>query len=204
MKWQEDLLIDIRTNTPDDDNDFPFGDLLELTQCVICEFSIDNRNALQHAINLCKNTPRVFVEIGVHRNGDKSSTHTVLKNLPQNGVYLGIDIEDKTFIDDPARGIHTIKTSSSNYDVVVNKLKELGCDQIDFLFIDGWHSINQVLDDWEYTRILSPGGVVAFHDTAAHPGPHYFMKQLNRVKWHVSENVCPNDNGFGYCYLRAN
>jgi len=47
----------------------------------------------------------------------------------------------------------------------------LDLDTIDFLFIDGWHSVNQRLADWRYVERLSPGGVVVMHDTNVHPGP---------------------------------
>lgn len=198
MKWEEDLIRDIRTGTELDDQDVPFGHLLDLVGHAPFEFMPANHEALDYAIKLCKN-PKVFVEIGVHRNNQNSSTHTILKNKPDDGIYLGIDVEDKSFLDNPALGIHTIKTTSSNYDLVIEKLKSLGVSHIDFLFIDGWHSINQVLDDWEYTRILSPNGVVAFHDVTAHPGPYYFIRNLNKEKWDVCENACPADNGLGFC-----
>jgi predicted O-methyltransferase YrrM len=78
----------------------------------------------------------------------------------------------------------------------------LGVTQLDFIHIDAIHSINQVLYDWEYTRLLRKGGVVAFHDVTAHPGPYLFIRALNTNKWTVVENVCPNDYGFGYCILK--
>jgi len=55
-----------------------------------------------------------------------------------------------------------------------------------------------VLIDWEYTELLSQDGIVGFHDTSAHPGPYWFMKNLNTEKWNVEENVCPADHGVGF------
>ncbi|HBW87059.1 MAG TPA: hypothetical protein DEF82_10075, partial [Crocinitomicaceae bacterium] len=156
----------------------------------------------QKAIDACKIKPRTFLEIGVCRNGQTSSTHTIIKNIPEGGTYLGVDLDDKSFLNNASKGIHTIKTSSSNYEEVVSKLKSLGVETLDFIFIDGWHSINQVLKDWEYTNLLSDGGVVALHDTTAHPGPFYFMKFLDRNKWEVYPNLCSGDHGLGYCFLK--
>ncbi len=207
-RWEKDLVKDIRTHTYVDDMDAGwYGHNNELSTKLkdgSVEFTVRNHIALQNAINCCKRhgvQPRVFVEIGVCRNGSQSSTHTIIKNLPENGIYLGVDIEDKSFLDDGKR-IFTIKTSSSNYQKVVNKLTSLGVTLIDFLFIDGWHSINQVLDDWEYVNGLSLHGVVAFHDTTHHPGPYYFINNLNTEKWVVHPNECPEDYGLGYCYYR--
>ncbi len=76
----------------------------------------------------------------------------------------------------------------------------LGADpERDFVFIDGWHSINQILQDWEYTKLLAPGGVVGIHDTTGHPGPWFLINNLNPSRWQVEPNLCPDDYGLGYC-----
>lgn len=200
-KWQEDLIKDIRTNSNIDD--FDSGVFFKMPDKPPHEeFTRSNHDALQEAINSCIIKPKYFLEIGVHRNGQNSSTHTILKNLPEDGKYLGVDIEDKTFLDNPQRGIYTIQTSSSNYNIVIDKLNSIGVQQLDFIFIDGWHSINQVLDDWEYVNLLSDYGAVAFHDTTLHPGPFSFIYNLNTDKWKVFPNLCPLDHGFGYCRKR--
>jgi predicted O-methyltransferase YrrM len=64
-----------------------------------------------------------------------------------------------------------------------------GVDKFDFIFIDGWHSVNQVLDDWKFTEFLADGGVVGFHDTNVHPGPMLFIDHLNTEKYNV-EKCC--------------
>jgi hypothetical protein len=46
-----------------------------------------------------------------------------------------------------------------------------GHEQIDFMFVDGWHSINQVIKEWKYWEKMAPNAVMAFHDTNYHPGP---------------------------------
>jgi hypothetical protein len=201
-KWKEDLTKDIRFGHPDDDAD---GVLIHRGfswSPTTVEFTQANHDALQQAIDKCKSPPKYFMEIGVCRNGHHSSTHTILKNVPEGGIYLGVDIADKSFLNNESKGIHTIQTSSSNYDLVVDRLKSLGVDKLDFLFIDGWHSINQVLMDWEFSRIVSDGGVIAFHDTTSHPGPYYFINNLDRNKWEVFPNLCPSDHGFGYCFKK--
>ena len=199
MKWENDLVNDIRFGSVVDDIDHPIPELGLKPSNPPAEFTDANHSALQQAIDRCVNKPKTFLEIGVCRNGQHSSTHTIFKNLPSDGIYLGVDLDDKTFLDNKEKGISTIKTSSSNYEEVVSKLKSLGVDKLDFIFIDGWHSINQVLLDWEYTNLLSDGGVVALHDTTAHPGPFFFVKFLNRSIWEVYPNLCPNDHGLGYC-----
>jgi predicted O-methyltransferase YrrM len=54
----------------------------------------------------------------------------------------------------------------------MSKVFELGHNEIDVLFIDGDHSVNQVVKEWAgYVPYLSNNGVVIFHDTTVHPGP---------------------------------
>ena len=207
MQWQQDLIHDIRTFSEKDDIDDPIGfgppyDSLLKRPNPYQEFSEMNHMAIEIAINACDKKPKYFLEIGVCRNFNKSSTYTIFKNLPEDGIYLGVDLDDKSYLSESRNGIHTIQESSSSYDVVINKLNSLNIHSLDFILIDGWHSINQVLSDWEYTKILSPGGVVAFHDVTAHPGPHAFINALDKSKWVVQPNLCPNDYGFGYCKLK--
>ena len=165
MKWEEDLIRDIRTNTPNDDIDGGWCE--ELRANLIngdVEFTIANHFALHEAINKCKRK-KYFLEIGVHRNNQSSSTYTLLRNMDNDGIYLGVDIEDKTFLNNPSKGIHTIQTNSSNYEEVINKLNSLGVQELDFIFIDGCHESREVLEDailsWE---LLKVGGIMNFDD----------------------------------------
>lgn len=205
MKWEQDLIKDIRTNSSKDDED---GNRLKIvtreTRHVYPhdEFTECNKNALLSKFLSIRDTCNAILEIGVCRNKEKSSTYVFLNNkLPQT-KYVGIDIVDKKFLNDEEKNIYTIKASSSDKENNISKFKSLGIDKFDFIFIDGWHSINQVLRDWEYTELLSDHGIVAFHDTAEHPGPFLFIKNLNTDKWNVETNVCPDDWGIGFAWKK--
>lgn len=207
MKWQSDLKYDIKTHTEKDNIDDPVGYGTPYSEKLKIpnpyqEFSECNHENLKKAIYSCGVAPKFFLEIGVNRNDLKSSTQTIFRCLPTDGVYLGVDIDDRSYLNNESRGIHTIRTNSSNFELVVSTLQKLNVSSLDFILIDGWHSINQVLDDWEYTNILAPHGVVAFHDTTSHPGPNAFINALNTDKWEVVANTCGDDFGFGYCYLK--
>ena len=209
MKYIEDLKKDFRFNSGIDDFDPPVRvegrivivEPVNFSNSV--EFSKQNHRALQFAIDQCKKNgiaPKNFLEIGVCRTGDDSSTYTILKNLDSDGKYLGIDLEDKSFLNQTDKGIYTLKENSSNFSSVAAYMQKIGLDNLDFIFIDGNHSINQILRDWEYTRFLVPGGVVALHDTTAHLGPALMLRNLDRSKWMVFENLCPNDYGLGFAF----
>lgn len=197
-KWQQDLVNDIRKGDGQDDVDFP--DMNDFQYTNWDEVTIEDRTALKEQFLKIRDNCRAILEIGISRNGTNSFTQVFLENKKDDTIYVGIDIDDKTYLNNLELNIHTIQSSSSNYDHCMNIIKSLGVVEFDFIFIDGWHSINQVLLDWEYTNILSTSGIVGLHDTAYHPGPKNFVKAVDTNKWNVVPNAIthPNDWGIGF------
>ena len=50
-------------------------------------------------------------------------------------------------------------------------MEVIGVSELDLIMIDGWHSVNMCINDWQYTEKLSATGVVVLHDINFHPGP---------------------------------
>jgi len=83
---------------------------------------------------------------------------------------------------------------------------------VDFLFIDGDHSLAGVTQDFElYGRLVRPGGVIAFHDIVPGPGvgvgdvPRFWqeLKRSGRVRAEFLEFVEDwNQGGLGIGVLR--
>lgn len=111
-----------------------------------------------------------IMEIGVHRNGTRSMSSILFSKRPKSGKYLGVDLDDKSYLNDPSCGIYTIQSNSHDQFAVRQKLVDIGINKLDLLFIDGWHSVNTCVNDWMYADLLSDHGVVILHDTNAHPG----------------------------------
>jgi hypothetical protein len=141
------------------------------------------------------------LEIGVSRNGPGSFTNALLSVKPDNIPYLGIDLDDKSYLDDPEKRIHTIRADSFNQYEVREKIAAIGMEKISVLFIDGWHSLNTVINDWTYTDFLSDNGIVIFHDTNGHPGPTVFLHAIDpkcyRVEKYLEDR---NDYGVSVAY----
>jgi len=192
MQWENDLVMDIRQHSELDDQDVPFQGRYHHI-----EFTDANKKMLKNSFLQVRDKCKAVLEIGVHRNNQDSSTHIFLQNKNPETKYIGVDIVDKSFLDNAEENVYTIKEDSSNYDQILSYLESVGVYEIDYLFIDGWHSINQVLRDWEFTRILSKDGIVGFHDTTRHPGPKFFIENLDKDKWDVSI-CCQEDNGIGF------
>jgi len=145
------------------------------TQNIPSHWSKLDEEALLTALSTLKN-PKLIVEIGVDApyNGDlslPSSTKTILNWKPDSCVYIGIDISDKTYLANKEKNVYILQQSSSEKQKVYDKMNELGLNQIDFMHVDGYHSITEVLDEWEYWERMTPFGIMAFHDTNHHPGP---------------------------------
>jgi len=214
MKWQLDLKRDIRFGNEKDDIDFGVPEIFpDLNRCRFWRepyraFSFNDGKKLLEQFTSIKDKCRVILEIGVDRNGRgeghnyvPSSSDVLIENKNKETIYLGIDIDDKSYLDAPENNIYTLRCQSQNFEKVREKLKSLGVEEIDFYFIDGWHSINQVLLEWEYTDLLSPYGIVGFHDTRYHPGPRYFINNLDTSRWNVIPDACveyDDDWGIGF------
>lgn len=199
-KWKEDLTDDLKAFDGDLENNgmkHPNG------YAEGWEVSMCNLENLKDQFLRIRDRCKVIIEIGVHRNDDRSQTHVFLKNKLPETMYFGIDIVDKSFLNDPAKNIFTIQSDSSDTDTIWEWIQSHGVSEIDFFYIDGYHSINQVKRDWEFTRYLSSFGIVGFHDTTCHPGPKEFVRVLDRNKWVVEENVCPDDWGIGFAWKKT-
>ena len=215
MRWEDDLLRDIRFGDKRDDVDQDvlrrkdnFGISIMPTWSVPpTDFSRANGRALVAQMNSMAREPMTILEIGVDRSQEPSasSTSVFLNYKHDRCIYLGIDKNDREYLNDPEKNIHTLVADSGDYETVRAKMKEIGMESIDVFLIDGWHSINQVLTDWEYSDILSEDGMVVFHDTRCHPGPHLFVKSLDQNKWRVIHDACkeePADWGIGFAWKR--
>lgn len=194
---KNDLVRDIRTFSNIDDEDY-YEDIFRMKHPgmlpwprggVKIEFSEWNRSQLIKHFTKVAPHAKAILEIGVHRNGGDSSTWCFLNYKNKDTYYFGIDIVDKSFLDDKENNIYTLQENSSYTEKIMKFVRSTGVEKFDFIFIDGKHSINQVLDDWKFTEYLAEGGIVGFHDTNCHPGPLLFVDNLNPDKYNV-ERCC--------------
>jgi cephalosporin hydroxylase len=165
------------------------------------EFSAANQEVLKQALLSVPN-PRCIVEIGVQRNPlPESSTGILLRHKPAECVFIGVDIEDKSHLADAGARIYVLKIDSADRSKVFSLMDELKREHIDFLFIDGWHSVNQCLADWRYVERLSREGVVVMHDTNVHPGPVTVLEAIDE-KLFEKTKYCTEGPDWGISVIR--
>ena len=139
---------------------------------------------------------KCILEIGVNKYSmETSSTGVILDNKPKDCVYLGVDILDKSHLDDAENDVFTLQTNSSDHKRVIDRLKELGHRRIDLLMIDGWHSINAVVNDWQYTQWRSDNAVIIAHDTNAHTGPMLLFDAIDESLFDKKKHCVGKKNG---------
>ncbi len=167
------------------------------------EFSDGNQKVLADHLLLFQ--PKAILEIGVQRNPlELSSTGIILKYKNLDAKYIGVDLEDKSFLNDPSKNIYTIKTDSADYEAVYDLMQKLNIEEFDLIFIDGFHSINRVLKELKYIENLSEFGVVIMHDTNWHPGPTTIFDAIDNNVYH-KQKFCTdqNDNGIAVFYRNS-
>ena len=173
------------------DNDIDWSPWFDVGNKISTEISDANKEALDDIIR--KVNVKNVIEIGIARNDARSFTTQLL--YAKKGIYCGIDIEDKTFLNDSLNRVYTIRANSHDQSTIRSYLNTIGLKKCSVLFIDGWHSVNTVINDWKYTDLLDDNGVVIFHDTNYHPGPHLIIEAIDRSMYRVVK-YC--DGGFDW------
>ena len=156
------------------------------------DFSLNNKDALKAFFN---GSLKTIVEIGVSRNSwEDSSTKFLLDNLSEDGRYIGIDIEDRKFVETHDSRAQIIIGDSQDVETNLEKMN-LQDQYIDLLLIDGNHSITHVSREWGYAKYIRPnGGIIALHDSNYHPGPWCLARAADPNIFDI-HMLCPEDYG---------
>lgn len=192
LKWFPNLEPHVNNN-----QDLPaFGFPPNATEVSDC-----NHQVLENAISSLGDACGAILEIGVSRNGDRSFTRVIRDARPQGCKYVGVDMEPREGIHNPEANCWFLQTNSHNQSEVRGYLQNLGIEQLDLLMIDGWHSVNTTVNDWEYADLVRVGGLVVMHDTNAHPGP---VAVFDAVDERVFEKhrYCTAENDMGIATFR--
>lgn len=178
------------------DIDLP-ADFKRLKQQIPKVYSERDQSVLLAAFKRVRASFRIAVEIGVANHVDgASATHALLRELPRDMQYLGVDAKDKSGI--RRDNVHTLRCDSSNIDDVMTEVERLRGERIiDFLHIDGWHSVAQIVKDWRYAEFVPAHGRIVLHDTNFHPGPVALLPAIDRDMFEVKQwfTDCADDWG---------
>lgn len=167
-------------------------------------------NVLRTAFKERRQTIHNILEIGVsgrqlrkHRadgEGNVSSTEIWLEERHPTCRYFGVDISDRTFTHAWGANIQTWQGDSKNQTAIRAWLADAGVTTLDWIFIDGYHNIEYMVNDWRYVDLLSRDGAVAFHDTSGHIGPHTVVDAIDPAIFATANY--PVDYGVAVCTRR--
>ncbi len=167
--------------------------------------------ALANAVAALK--PRTILEIGTARGGtlliwsslasEKVISCDLVHREPQKALLEALP--------PPGSGCQ-VKLLTGNSHAAEFKQRvasELGGQKVDFLFIDGDHTVEGVKADYEdYREFVRPGGIIAFHDIVEKQPfetnqVNQFWKQI-RERANVEEFISnPDQCGFGIGLLHV-
>jgi len=160
-------------------------------------------------IELEKISIKNVLEIGVHRGGSLGVWDEALK--PE--ILVGIDTQILPEANEVKKAI-LIEGKSQSKEVFSDVQKILNSDYkkryFDFLFIDGSHYLDDVLEDFKmYKELVREGGIIAFHDVIirgndtceVHRAWELIKKDYKTKTISYKDKVGPTATGCGVVYL---
>jgi len=131
---------------------------------------------------LAEEKPKTLLEIGTSNGG---TLFLLCKIASSNAKILSIDLPGGKFGGDlypdwkinvyksfakKNQSLHLIRSDSHDHATYKKTKNILGKKKLDFLLIDGDHTFEGVKQDFKmYSKLVSRGGIIAFHDIK--PGP---------------------------------
>lgn len=161
---------------------------------------------------LVASRPRHVLEIGIYAGGSFA-----LWCALASGKKIGIDSGS---IGGPIHGrvaefrarfgeVHILKADSHEKATKDDVIKILGGEPLDFLFIDGDHTLEGVRRDYEmYGSLVRPGGWIGFHDVTESDYHKGMNAGGSAEHWAALQHPCKfevnwHDPGFGIGLVRV-
>jgi predicted O-methyltransferase YrrM len=160
--------------------------------------------------------PQAVLEIGTARGGTLFSwcaiaardATIVSLDLPggiHGGGYPPWKVSFYRQFAGPKQKIHLLRGDSHSWEVLKEVKKLLPSDGLDFLFIDGDHTLAGVRSDYEmYSPLVKSGGTIVFHDICVHRREldchvDKFWNELKRDRehWEFIEDPAQGELGIG-------
>jgi hypothetical protein len=143
----------------------------------------------------------LIVEIGVWRDPNSqtmTSTQLFLEKKKDTTHYLGIDIQDRPHVRNYKPNCEILVMDSGNTPFISRYIQEKYQKPIDFLFIDGLHTLEQVQKELALIYSVKKGGVIGFHDISVHCGPNMWMQAFDPEKFEIHKFCDTHDWGIGF------
>ncbi len=122
--------------------------------------------------------PEIAIEIGTAEGNSCLAIGQALEDN-KRGILYTMDPLDRELVKIAIKKSKLNRRINYIVDYSTNILPKLNLPKIDFAFIDGDHSYEGVLKDFELiTDLIPKGGVIAYHDTILFDGPKKVVKHM--------------------------
>lgn len=167
----------------------------------INEYAIEEKAVIIRCLEHLKQNHKLtnIVEIGVDRDmhNQNTQTKTFISNKNNDTKYFGFDIEQRNHVTTYGPNCYFYQNDGGDVSNNIKVLQNNNVNLIDLLFIDGFHSVNQVIKEWAWSKYLNPDGLILLHDTNYHPGPKEVLSKLNPEKWCYKKFCIPPKRCWG-------
>jgi hypothetical protein len=147
-------------------------------------------------LNTEKSGTIMEIGIGQKKRYKFTSTATILNTKGDAVIYVGIDAENREWLLGKKPNIFLYQNLSTNVFEKINKKK-----YVDLLHIDGSHSVNGILIDWQFSQLVKDTGMILLHDIKAHPGPRLLVDAIDRDIYTVHKLFLDNPLDFGMAVI---
>lgn len=175
---------------------------------------MQNRNEFVQLVKLVQQlNPKNVIEIGTAHGGTLAAWCAVSK---YNASIISIDLPGGCFaggypwwkkslfqrLTKPRQWLYLIRGDSHSNETFDNVIQCFNPEMVDFLFIDGDHTLTGVEQDYyKYASFVRKGGVIALHDILPQPNDvkcevHKLWSKLKTLP-NASEIICPDGMGIG-------
>lgn len=193
-----DLTTDIRTGTAADDS----VEMIDFPGSVLPNFEYSNCNRSWFGFNFEPYTQcSSILEFGAWKDGFRSATRIILESKSASTKYFGVSEVDITNLDN-GNDVNAIQRNQADYGDIITLASSKGTSTFDVIIFDVEASINQMLEFWTYTELLSPGGMVVVHDVHYHPGPKTLVENLDPDKFTVEIRCIDKIMDYGLAFIK--
>ena len=193
-----DLTNDIRTGTAADDS----VEMIDFPGSVLPNFEYSNCNRSWFGFNFEPYSYSYSVlEFGAWKDGFRSATRIILESKSSGTKYFGVSEVDIAHLDN-GNDVTAIQRDKANYSDIISLASSKGVTSFDVIIFDVEASINEMLDLWTNTSLLSPGGMIVVHDVHYHPGPKSLVENLDPDKFLVEIRCVDKKMDYGIAFIK--
>jgi len=192
-----DLIQDIRTETAADDS----IEMIGFSGDVFPNHEYSNCNRSWFGFNFSGySNCNSVLEFGTWKDGFRSLTRIVLESKSASTKFFGVSDVDVSHVNNDADAF-AIQRDTASYGDIIDLASSNGVTSFDVIIFETQSSINQMLEFWTYTSLLSPGGMIVVHDVHYHSGPKTLVENLDPDKFKVEIRCTDKIMDYGIAFI---